>query len=355
MHHELKVCTAVCILMFIQVIHCKLFECQSGDEIRPFFHHSLTKSESHRETGVLPPRFASPPPACFQRMGRPSNLLLSGFAVESVIPILLTARALLPHGAMTRSPVLDPMASPDKHWKTMARSQFPWEQEALDFIHERFPAQDNYRAWANFEFIADDGSINEVDVLVACPQGIFLIEIKSNPGHLWGDAQDWTWHNEGRRKTVENPLILANRKCKRLKSLLSRQKAFRDGNLFIEPLVFVSHSEAKSHLTGNATFGVTFRDSENPAEKTTRPGIIGAIKRRECPGLRQHDAPPVNRPLIKAITQAMEQAGIKPSQKTRKVGDFILDDLVFDSPTGLYQDWLAHHVSHSSTRRCARI
>ncbi len=236
----------------------------------------------------------------------------------------------------------------------MARSQFPWEQEALDFIHERFPAQDNYRAWANFEFIADDGSINEVDVLVACPQGIFLIEIKSNPGHLWGDAQDWTWHYEGRRKTVENPLILANRKCKRLKSLLSRQKAFRDGNLFIEPLVFLSHAEAKSHLTGNATFGVTFRDSENPAEKTTRPGIMAAIRRRECPGLRQHDAPPVNRPLIKAITQAMEQAGIKPSQKTRKVGDFILDDLVFDSPTGLYQDWLAHHVSHSSTRRCAR-
>lgn len=117
------------------------------------------------------------------------------------------------------------MSSSDKHWKTMARSQFPWEQEALDFIYERFPAQDNYRAWANFEFIADDGSINEVDVLVACPQGLFLIEIKSNPGHLWGDAQDWTWHYEGRRKTVESPLILANRKCKRLKSLLGRQKA----------------------------------------------------------------------------------------------------------------------------------
>jgi serine/threonine protein kinase len=247
------------------------------------------------------------------------------------------------------------MASPEKHWKTMARSQFPWEQEALDFVHERFPAQDNYRAWANFEFIADDGSINEVDVLVACPQGIFLVEIKSNPGHLWGDAQDWTWHHEGRRKTVENPLILANRKCKRLKSLLSRQKAFRDGNLFIEPLVFLSHAEAKSHLTGNATFGITFRDSENPADQATRPGIMAAIRRRECPGLRQHDTSPVNRPLIKAITQAMEQASIKPSQKTRKVGDFILDDLAFDSPTGLYQDWLAHHVSHPSTRRCARI
>ena len=74
---------------------------------------------------------------------------------------------------------------------TLSRSRFPWEQEALDFVFERFPAQDNYRAWANFEFIADDGSINEVDILVACPQGIFLIEIKSRPGTVRGDVFDY--------------------------------------------------------------------------------------------------------------------------------------------------------------------
>lgn len=238
----------------------------------------------------------------------------------------------------------------------MARSQFSWEQEALDFIHERFPAQDNYRAWANFEFIADDGSINEVDLLIVCPQGIFLNEVKSHPGHLSGDAQNWTWDHEGRKKTVENPLILANRKCKRLKSLLGRQKAFRDGaSFFIEPLVFLSDTAVKSHLSGNAAFGVCFRDSEKSTSEDARPGIMAAIRRRECPGLRQFDSPPVNRPLIKAITQAMEQAGIRPSQKARRVGDFILDDLEFDSPTGLYQDWRAHHVTHATTNRCARI
>src|ERR1700726_3419802 len=80
------------------------------------------------------------------------------------------------------------MLDVDKLWVTLSRSRFPWEQEALDFVFERFPAQDTYRAWANFEFIADDGSINEVDLLVACPQGVFLIEIKSNPGTLRGDT-----------------------------------------------------------------------------------------------------------------------------------------------------------------------
>ena len=91
------------------------------------------------------------------------------------------------------------MLDADKLWVTLSRSRFPWEQEALDFVFERFPAQDNYRAWANFEFIADDGSINEVDLLVACPQGVFLIEIKSNPGTLRGD----TLSSVSRRRAVQ--------------------------------------------------------------------------------------------------------------------------------------------------------
>jgi hypothetical protein len=37
------------------------------------------------------------------------------------------------------------------------------------------------------------------------------------------------------------------------------------------------------------------------------------------------------------------------------MGDFILDRLLFESPTGAYQDWQEHHVTHSSTRRVARI
>jgi nuclease-like protein len=179
------------------------------------------------------------------------------------------------------------MPDPDKQWMTLSRSRFPWEQEALDFVFERFPAQDNYRAWANFEFIADDGSINEVDLLVACPQGIFLVEIKSDPGTLRGDALSWTWERDGRRKTVENPVLLANRKCKRLKSLLVRQRAFKkEAQPFIEPIVFLSHPNAKCLLSGVAANYVRLRDQDpSKGEGTERPGIMGAIRRRECPGL----------------------------------------------------------------------
>jgi nuclease-like protein len=73
-------------------------------------------------------------------------------------------------------------------WKEITPSEFPWEREALAYIRERLPDQEPYRAWSNFEFIADDGSINEVDLLVLTPKGFFLIEIKSRPGVLRGDS-----------------------------------------------------------------------------------------------------------------------------------------------------------------------
>jgi hypothetical protein len=71
------------------------------------------------------------------------------------------------------------MLPPGKsNWIVVSPSRYPWEQEALDFIHEKFPTGDNYLAWSNFEFIGDDGSINEVDLLVATPGGIFPTKVR---------------------------------------------------------------------------------------------------------------------------------------------------------------------------------
>jgi hypothetical protein len=71
-------------------------------------------------------------------------------------------------------------------------SAYPWEPDALDFVRDRLPDQDPYHAWTNFEFIADGGSVNEVDLLVLAPGGFYLVEIKSRPGTIDGDAHTWT-------------------------------------------------------------------------------------------------------------------------------------------------------------------
>lgn len=242
------------------------------------------------------------------------------------------------------------------NWITVTESQFPWELEALDFVRQRFPQRDPYRAWSNFEFIADDGSVNEVDLLVLTPLGIFLIEIKSRPGVLRGDAGTWTWEREGRQFTDDNPVISADRKAKKLRSLLERQQAIKKlkGRLpFIEVLAFCSAEQLQCNLTGNARYKVCLRDREATAEKPQRQGVMSALMRRECPGLDPHPKGRVDKPIAKAVSQAMEQAGIRPSQKSRKVSDFVLNNLLMEGPG--FQDWQATHVKLDEVKRRIRV
>lgn len=234
------------------------------------------------------------------------------------------------------------------NWTTAAESKFPWERDALDFVRAEFPTHDPYRAWANFEFIADDGSINEVDLLVFTPHGFFLIEIKSRPGRLFGDAGTWTWETDGKLSTVDNPLMAANLKAKKLRSLLQRQKAFKKKGKppFVEALVFCSAPDLQNELQGNARFRVCLRDPKEP-------GIMAAIMRRECPGLEPYAKGTHDRPMAKVISQAMDQAGIRPSQRMRKVSDYILEQLVGEGPG--YQDWQASHTQVTESKRRVRL
>lgn len=39
------------------------------------------------------------------------------------------------------------------NWKSFAGSPSPWERDALEFVRERFPTHEPYRAWSLFELI----------------------------------------------------------------------------------------------------------------------------------------------------------------------------------------------------------
>jgi serine/threonine protein kinase/predicted XRE-type DNA-binding protein len=245
--------------------------------------------------------------------------------------------------------------STTRNWTTVTESKYPWERDALEFVRARFPTHDPYRAWANFEFIADDGSINEVDLLVFTPQGFFLIEIKSRPGRLFGDAGTWTWETDGRLSTVDSPLIAANLKAKKLRTLLQRQKVCqKKGPLpFVEALVFCSALDLNLELQGNARFRLCLRDRDAEGDKLARLGIMAAIKRRECLGLEATPKGTHDRPIAKLISQAMEQAGIRPSQRHRKVSDYVLNQIIAEGPG--YQDWHATHSQVAESVRRVRL
>jgi serine/threonine protein kinase len=246
----------------------------------------------------------------------------------------------------------------DRAWIQVTPSEFSWERDALAFLKRNLPDYEPYRAWANFEFILD-GSIGEVDTLVVGPKGVFLIEIKSWPGELRGDAGTWRRTPPGhtRERSDDNPLLLTNRKAKRLKSLLARQSAFRGQQLpYISALVFLSHLELDCRLDAGGRDGIAGLgkdDDGNPIQKGGLPGVIDVISRitpEEHAALGRRR---IDKPMAKRIALALEQTGVRPSQRTRKVADLDLKELLDEGPG--YQDFAAIHPRSEHTHRRVRI
>jgi serine/threonine protein kinase len=244
-------------------------------------------------------------------------------------------------------------------WIQVSPSDFPWEQDALVFLKDRLPDHEPYRAWANFEFMFD-GAIGEVDVLVLAPKGVFLIEIKSWPGVVKGDAGTWrnTRPDEVRARTLDNPLLLANRKAKRLKSLLMRQRALRGVRVpFITPLVFLSHPEIDCRLAPDARNGVHGLDRDEardePIQRGGLTGIVEALTNMTAEEYQRLGTRRIDKPMAKRIAEALEQAGIRPSQRRRQVGDLQLGEMIDEGPA--YQDFEALHPRLSHSHRRVRI
>ena len=239
--------------------------------------------------------------------------------------------------------------SSSSHWIEVTQSEYAWEREALHYLRTRLPDGEPFRAWSNFEFIAHDGSINEIDLLVVSLHHVYLVEIKSWRGVVSGDQSTWTRRVEGRTFLADSPLLLANRKARKLAALLKAQPALaKERRPFLEPLVFLS--QAQCRLEGLARTGVYL--SEHPAAVTGEPSIVDVL--RGAAGFDPRRPPPrIDRPLARAIARAMEQAGIRPSQRHRRVSDYELRRLLLE--TDAWQDWEAEHVAVPGSKRRVRI
>ncbi len=232
------------------------------------------------------------------------------------------------------------MESP--RWKTITPSQYEWERRGIDFIRAGLPDHDPYRAWSNFEFQSPDGAIYEVDLLVLTKRGFWLVECKAWEGRITGDAGTWTCRrDDGRQIVVDNPVFLANRKAKALSSLLKSQKTLARGQLpWLDALVFLSSDHVQCNLLGPTLNHVLLKDSE---PKSPRGGILDALINRKGPGITPESRGLIDSKVARSLSQAMEQAGIRPSQRARQIGDYEMIKLLFDGAG--YQDRLAKHKS----------
>ncbi|MBK6462392.1 MAG: protein kinase [Myxococcales bacterium] len=220
------------------------------------------------------------------------------------------------------------MALPEARIHRGRPTPFPWERQALDLVykHGSLSDTDPHQAWELHELYApSSGRLYEIDLLFLSRQGLFLVELKSQPGVLTGDIVDWTITENGRRRTIECPYPGANLKAKVLGDLLERQLG--NERPYVHAAVFLSNvTEVRM-------------DGGRP------PWLLvgGDVGGKLVNGLDGRDARRiVNRPMMKQILQAAHKIGLRPSTSARVVGGYQLGELADDGEG--YQEHLAKNM-----------
>lgn len=251
--------------------------------------------------------------------------------------------------------------SPASNWHEITASQFAWEREALDYVRGKFPTYAPYAAWSNFEFLDSSGRLYDVDLMICTPKGVFVIEVKSWPGRVRGDDHTLVWTDpDGRTKQRDHPLRLTNLKAKALKSLIERTPAARsfDGRVpYFEAGVFLSDPQAEIDLTERGRLGTYGRPAADPSRQPGLRDLVSALVEvssedhaRLNRGGRSRR---VDRPMAAMLTTAMQQAGVRPSNRLRTVGGFRLGELISEGPG--FQDFAGQHESVPSRHRRIRL
>ena len=255
------------------------------------------------------------------------------------------------------------LAVSDGRWVEVTPSEHAHERAALNFLRERLPDRDPYRYWSNFTFQAEDGRRYEVDLLIVTPTEVFLVEIKSHPNRMDGDAGTWVWTTpDGKRRSFDNPLRLAGSKAKKLKSLLEHQDALKDAKLrnrrgpdgrqmrpgfFVREVVFLSDPTLKvglDELGRTDVYGPDPDSADKTKQRNDLPGLVARVT--DVPA---HARNRIDKPLSTAIAKAMDQVGIRQSQALRQAGHYRLDELLTDGD--VWQDFLAQAPLTKDPRR----
>jgi hypothetical protein len=92
-----------------------------------------------------------------------------------------------------------------RRWKQLTESRYAHERAALEFLHDALPDRDLIFVYSNFEFIGDDGTVNEIDELAVTQGGVFLVELKSRRGIVIGNLNLWRWTKDNHTITVDTP------------------------------------------------------------------------------------------------------------------------------------------------------
>ena len=240
----------------------------------------------------------------------------------------------------------------DSHrWEQINPSEFAHEQDGLRILASYLPDVDPFHVWANVEFVGADGSVNEVDALVVTRCGLYVVELKHWQGQIAGDGTHWTRRMPNGRLTPEdNPYRLANRKAKRLKSLIAyyaRQQRKPMPDMFIGAAVFLHAQNMQAKLDAVGRQHVYGLDGSAGPESLV--SLKDFLLELPADTGRQIDAR-----LGHQIVELVRGAKIRPSVANRRIGQLILLPKPFAEGHG-WQDFLAAHSLNQDTFRRVRF
>jgi serine/threonine protein kinase len=198
-------------------------------------------------------------------------------------------------------------------------------------------------------FLALDGTVNEVDLIVIGPAGLYLVELKIWGGRIRGSGQ--SWRTDHPRRAHPNPLFLANAKAQRFKYLLTHQarRSSDHGRIpHVQPVIFLHNPNVVSMLDEVGRRWVYGRED---APESCLPRIVSDLLGRDA------DDPDkvVSIEESDRLAALLERLDFTQSIAQLTFGSVVLDELTPHAEGPQWQEYLAHNVSSPSLRRRVRM
>ncbi|MCI2423455.1 BREX system serine/threonine kinase PglW [Saccharopolyspora sp. K220] len=224
------------------------------------------------------------------------------------------------------------MDADSPRWHEMTPSKFDHERAGLAHVRSLLPDHYPFEAWSNFTFVSKHGPVYEVDLLIATPAGLHLVELKHWGGTLTSPDGSWLFLENGRRRSRTNPLPLAKSKAEELKDRLVRQfqkRKLRGRVPFVTASVLLTNPDLRCEIDDSEKRLHLYSLNE---ARTGLPGIQDLIDRAPT-GQVSND-------FLRNAHKLLLGVGIKHSVAAEKVGAWRLKFPPYEiGPT-----WQDHHA-----------